>query len=434
MEETSFQGLGYMNPARRKQITNSSASNINFQSSTKAITQPNSSNTNENDENISPELFMSQYLRECNEYHMQTNELKLKEEHCTGVASEKTPLHHHHETSLEPKNTCESNISSKKKAEHDIISNKEQSCNASTDAASSNSNNIQITSEAFQKQVTNARAIAQRLAASSTIQSHMETTPTSPHIPSEYRQKREEGQKREKQKLQNFLLKNFDYLAEKDKELHQLQLKALQQTNAQLSMAHNAAASENIRKRKNHFHNNSKVLITAGIGTEEFTNQMERAQRKHHGQFVNNNKKKKRKQDCALYVTGLPRNICNEKEKKDNLENSLKQLFGSYGRAVAQVVFYVDKQTGYQKGDGLILFHGNDSSNQSTKNKSGAKTVDDDCSGKDNVDSLFLDTVSTQVSDINYYFHSGLSYLFPYYFVCLCLCHLMIMYSNSYLL
>jgi len=264
----------------------------------------------------------------------------------------------------------------------------------------SNDNNKTIqTTEKFQKQMVNARKIARRLAAStsSACQNHIKMTTTTNQYNNNnnnYRQRREKQQQREKQKLQKCLLKNLNYLANKDNELHQLQLKTLQDANDYLSIYNNKKnlnsdtnTNNNPReKQKNRFGSSDGVILsTSGIGTQERKNQVKYYRKNHQGHLLDEPKK------CAIYITGLPQKTTatgqQEKENNTKLKTILRQVFGSYGRKVHQIVFYTDKKTGCQKGDGLILFSDNDDD----KNNNKDHTINS---------SSFLDTVCTQLNGV----------------------------------
>lgn len=231
------------------------------------------------------------------------------------------------------------------------------------------SNDTTHTAEDIQKRIINAKEIAQRFALTAPLSTGLHhTIPpvigsvtanfasiSTPVYP--YAQKRKHFLSTAHcPRLHASLLKNLNYLVEKDTELHQRQLQTLQQTmdrSVGLKLHNDRVLSERqsqlrqkgqgqVQKtrKRNRFGEIPKAL--SGIGTQE--------------------RKNAQRHNVAVYISGLSVGNSTDKMKQDEVkgsksdsENVLRQLFGSYG-IISRVMLYVDKKTGRQKGDGLVVY------------------------------------------------------------------------------
>jgi hypothetical protein len=154
--------------------------------------------------------------------------------------------------------------------------------------------------------------------------------------PADYRYRRECMLEKERMRLHAAMLKNFQYVARKEEEHMKVKLAQLQETKVleqQLQKQHAAMLIE--RKQA------SLAITKAGIGT--FRRQKVEKSKEREGHAVSNNVDL----SIALYLSGLPKNTT---------ENSVRQLFASYG-SIRRIHFYRNKETGELKGDGLVVYN-----------------------------------------------------------------------------
>lgn len=95
----------------------------------------------------------------------------------------------------------------------------------------------------------------------------------------------------------------------------------------------------------------SGIASKSGIGTKS-RQKIERTKRKEGHVVIDTSKQRELR--CAVYITGLPVEVGEEKEGSIS-EDGLSALFGSYG-TIKRVTLYVDRRTGRRKGDGLVVY------------------------------------------------------------------------------
>ena len=190
-----------------------------------------------------------------------------------------------------------------------------------------------------------------------------------PPQPSVFLEQRQRGVQREMLIRKQAMLKNFAYVAEKDRlRSHLLQghIAHARQLEEQAKAQYEAATF----RRQQMI--NSSLMTQAGIGSKK-RKKAERLKEKegHLPSKGNNNEDPK---TVAIYISGLPTDGSLTSE-------AVKQLFGSFG-TVQKVHFYVNKHTGEAKGDGLVIFN---------------------FEGRGNKESEFVEMVCSQVSGIYSY-------------------------------
>ncbi len=185
-----------------------------------------------------------------------------------------------------------------------------------------------------------AKAVAQRLAngtSALTQTSHNSSGIDIAGYP--YAQKRWEFLQAHKQKLHLRWIGNLQYLAEKDEE-------QLFQMRNQIAGV-NATYNQHQRKRPRGAGGDSTKNVLqslAGVGSKERHHTQKQVDRRTSSLPV-----------CGIYITGLSRMLDIHPEDDSTTENTLRELFSSYGK-VSSVKLYTHRKTGRKKGDGLVLY------------------------------------------------------------------------------
>ena len=161
--------------------------------------------------------------------------------------------------------------------------------------------------------------------------------------PSEFRKKREKFFEKENERKHNFLLKNLEYVGNR-------QTQRLQHTLSQLDEAkkyehqmegHYRAVIEH---RKERLSKSKNMNSEAGIGTAKRQRVECEKTRKGHAPLSN----VAPENSLAIYLSGLPTDGSFQ-------EDILHQLFRSYGK-IQKIHPYRNKPTGELKGDALVIY------------------------------------------------------------------------------
>lgn len=196
----------------------------------------------------------------------------------------------------------------------------------------SNKTCIALTPSAHEA-IAKARAIVQKF-------QHPQALNDAPHVrePQEYSRLRHEQLQREQSRIEAALRKNFEYVAHRQEEKLQVQLRQLEQTRqVELELQQQHAQQLLLRKQQQQEHRNKPVL--AGIGTRQRRG-VERSKKNQGNQVASQNG------TVALYLSGLPVDVS---------EHVLHQLFSSYG-SIRRIYLYRNKQTKELKGDALLVY------------------------------------------------------------------------------
>lgn len=164
-----------------------------------------------------------------------------------------------------------------------------------------------------------AQAIAAKFSNSSS--SRITRNPHQDDTSYPYAQRRYQFSQKFHRKLQDALLKNLTYLADRDEDHLQ-----------------------RIEQVKQHVLKKDVIHSLSGIGSKERKYVQKEMIRKGHDVSSNLT-------DCGVYVTGL--SLDDESEVEET--NTLSTLFSSYGK-ISKIKIYHDKATQKKKGDGLVLY------------------------------------------------------------------------------
>ncbi|KAL7575986.1 hypothetical protein ACA910_000774 [Epithemia clementina (nom. ined.)] len=166
--------------------------------------------------------------------------------------------------------------------------------------------------------------------------------PEEPPEPLVFLEQRRRGMQREIMIRKHALLKNLEYVAEKER----LRSQTLQNDIAQARQLEEQAKAQYeaaTLRRKQRI--NESLSTQAGIGTKQ-RKEAERIKVKEGHVPLKSNKDDP--STVAVYISGLP--------KDGSLtSDAVKDLFGCYGNIV-KVHFYLNKTTGEVKGDGLVIY------------------------------------------------------------------------------
>lgn len=373
-----FPSLSHLNDDNMKGPS-SSSSNVNI-STNSAAPPPNNNNKHNNVMNQMDTLMQS-YMQQCLSYHEQQTKEKVESEnrnHQNHVAMPKIES-----------NTDIITIDSPSPVPVPVPTVFIPASVQSSKLKPTIEINVKEPKEelSFEQRIQNAKLIAQRLASKPIQERHHPKQTTNPttsitnhhnndddttYYP--YAQKRKEYLSTiHSNKMQTFLVKNLDYILQKDEEMHSLQLKELQYQQEQL-MKQKMIFKQ--RQQKTRFGgggcNNNKIKSNTrkdGIGTKERTKLQSSIENQHYNKAMlktsSTQRKRKKKENnnnnktCAIYITGI-KTQNNERRTKQQEKMILDLLQSYYGCKITYTNYYLDKRTGKRKGDALFVYDLND--------------------------------------------------------------------------
>lgn len=158
---------------------------------------------------------------------------------------------------------------------------------------------------------------------------------------------------REAQRRHAALLKNLEYVANKQS-TRMNELAALQKQTAEwegrLDNHYTAVLEERKRLRKQAEMAKLCQVQQAGVGTKRRKTVDKQLERTGHAPSRQGQQQEQYATTVAVYVSGMPVN-----DKASFGEDTIRNLFCSYGK-IQKIHFYRNKKTGELKGDGLIIY------------------------------------------------------------------------------
>jgi hypothetical protein len=155
----------------------------------------------------------------------------------------------------------------------------------------------------------------------------------------DWKRRRDDQLRIERSKMDQALLKNWEYLAKREEERLQNQIQHIHATQQ---------FEEDLIRLRAHQQQQRKSLLTkmlpnknSGIGTSE-----QRDRKRKIQQLQKRTAEKGMDFKTSLYLSNL---------SPMTSEEVIHNLFGSYGK-IKRVHFYCNKETGERKGDGLVIY------------------------------------------------------------------------------